>query len=134
VRITFARTQQATKLEGGQYADQTRISPFTILITVRNAHRFAIPSLLVKDGMPVVGDDKRIRVVLRKPAGLADAKEEVQVEVQGQNSVKVKWPKDGRKEGLVEWEAMLDAGAEIKLESEYEVRGPAEAQWMFKLD
>jgi hypothetical protein len=125
-----------TKIEGGAYADQTRIVPYLFTTTIKNTHRFALSELVIRDSIPVAGDDKRVRVVLRKPSKLAEAKEGELVNIDGADAGKtrVAWGKNGHKEGKLEWTTKVDSGEEVKLEMEFEVRGPAEVQWQLKVD
>jgi hypothetical protein len=130
IGITYTRTATPAKVEGGAFAEQTRSVVYTTTITLRNAHSFTLPAVHVKDSLPLVGDDKRMRVVVRKPVGLADAGQGA-VEVDG--GVKCMWAKKGgEKEGMVEWVADIGAREEVKMIMEYEVRGPVETGWALR--
>jgi len=73
--------------------------------------------------------DQKIKVILRKPDGLADAKDEV---VNLKDGLKVMWSKGsdgltGEKEGKFEWRSgNVAAGSKSVLLSEWEVKAPAE--------
>lgn len=78
-------------------------------------------------------DDKRVKVILRKPDGLADAKDGQIVDLKAVGTgLKVMWTKvagdgaGGEKEGRFEWRWKVDAGAQAVLLSEWEVKAPAE--------
>jgi hypothetical protein len=131
IRLTFARTARPAKIEGGQFAEQTKTIGYSFTITIKNTHRFTLPKLLVRDTVPVAGDDKRVRVLLRKPAALADAKEGAFVDASG---AQVCWVKNGMKDGKIEWTTKVESGGEVKLELDFDVRGPAEMQWHLKVD
>jgi len=79
-----------------------------------------------------MSEDKRIKVILRKPVGLADAKDGQVVDMQ--NGLKVSWEKvvdgkGGEKEGRFEWLWKVDAGSQVKMEAEWEVKAPADVKW-----
>jgi hypothetical protein len=81
------------------------------------------------------GDSKRAKVVLRKPEGLADAKAGQVVELKKELGLKVMWEKmvdgkGGEKEGKFEWRWKVDSGAKVTLEAEWEVKAPADVQWV----
>lgn len=76
-------------------------------------------------------DDKRIKVILRRPEGLADAKDGEVVNVRSSDGLKVMWEKlvdgvGGERQGKFEWKWKVDAGAKATLESEWEVKAPAD--------
>jgi hypothetical protein len=131
IRLTFARTAKPAQVEGGAFAEPTRTVAYAVITTIKNTHGFDLPRVVVRDSVPVAGEDKRIRVVLRKPAKLADAKEGESVSMDG---VKVSWGKHGLRDGQLEWVAEVKSGAEVKLETEFEVRAPADSKWQLRLD
>jgi len=77
-------------------------------------------------------DDKHAKVILRKPEGLADATDEQVVNLT--NGLKVLWKvvdgKGGKKEGKFEWRCKVDSGEKVTMETEWEVKAPAEIQWV----
>jgi hypothetical protein len=80
-----------------------------------------------------MSDDKRIKVILRKPDGLADAKDGKWLDLK-KDGLKVGWGKmvggkGGEKEGKFEWLWKVEAGAKVTLESEFEVKAPADVRW-----
>jgi hypothetical protein len=79
-------------------------------------------------------EDKRVKVILRKPEGLADAKDGEAVDLK-KDGLKVGWEKlvdgkGGEKEGRFEWSWKVDAGSQVKLEAEWEVKAPADIKWV----
>ena len=89
----------------------------------------------MRDSVPLGPDAKTVKVVLRRPAGLAEAKDKG-VSVDG---AEVRWVrggqgKGGEELGQIEWEAKVESGAEVKLELEYEVRGPADMYWNLRTE
>jgi hypothetical protein len=124
---------QPGKTEGSAFAERTRTVPYTVRTTIENRHRFALPGLVVRDAVPLAGEDTRVHVVLRKPVGLADAKESDAIAVDG--NVTVSWAKGGQKVGQVVWKTgAMESGAKVALEMEFEVRGPPEMQWALRMD
>lgn len=80
-------------------------------------------------------DDKRVKVILRRPEGLAGAKDGEVVDLSGSAAsnagLKVGWEtlvdgKGGEKEGKFEWKWNVDSGAKVTLEAEWDVKAPAD--------
>ena len=111
--------------------------------TVRNRHPFAVRELLVRDSVPVSEDEKRVSVVLRQPAGLAELEQKGELrvgaeanerETKGEKQTQkqtqtVRWSKvvdgmGGKKEGLFEWVVEVEAGEELTIETEWDVKAP----------
>jgi hypothetical protein len=73
-------------------------------------------------------------VLLRKPEGLADAKDGQVVKLTPPG-LKVMWGKtsDGRsgeKDGRFEWAWSVDGGAKVVLEAEWELKAPTDVAWV----
>jgi hypothetical protein len=69
-------------------------------------HPFPLRAFVLRDGVPVSEDDKRVNVILRHPSRLADLEQGQELKVNGQQTVrwcKVVDGKGGKKEGLFEW-------------------------------
>ncbi|GLB44778.1 putative protein with domain of unknown function (DUF4139) [Lyophyllum shimeji] len=98
--VSYTRASRTAKDEArGAFAEPRNTTTYTTTITLRNKHAFGLEEVLVRDVVPTC-DDKlpRVRVVLRKPAGLADAKdgESVSVDVSagdGTGKATVQWEK-----------------------------------------
>lgn len=104
---------------------------YTVSTTVRNSHRFALPVLRVQDGVPLTDKASSVKVVLRRPEGLAEAKHE-KIKVDG---TEVGWKGIlGEEKGQVEWMTKVEAGGVVKLALEWEIRGPADMQWRLASD
>lgn len=90
---------------------------------------------MVKDGIPTCDEkDKRAKVILRKPEGLADirAGEVVDLKKLGKG-LKVAWQAGGgEKDGKYEWRWRVDGGEKITLDAEWELKAPADTQWIEK--
>lgn len=77
-------------------------------------------------------NDKRLKVILRKPKDLADAKAGQVVDLN--DGLKVRWTdvvegKGGEKEGQFEWLWKVEAGAKVTLDAEWEVKAPSDISW-----
>lgn len=90
--------------------------------------------LVVRDVVPTVEDkDKRASIILRKPKGLADAKDGQKVDLN--DGLCVQWEplvdgKGGEKEGRFMWKWKIGSGAKVNLEAEWEVKVPGEDAWV----
>jgi hypothetical protein len=93
-----------------------------------------LSEITIRDVIPI-SDNKRIKVLLRKPDGLVDAKDGQVVDLKKLNEgLKVRWSplvdgKGGEKEGRFEFLWKVDAGAKVTVVSEWEVKAPADAVW-----
>jgi len=159
-RIRYARTSKradddatggAAGRERSAFSEQWAATMYRSHITVTNRHPFALRELVVRDGLPVCKDKKRVSVVLRHPAGLAELEQgkELQVDAkedggrdddgdgegEGKKKQKVRWckvvdGKGGRKEGLFEWVVEVGAGEELTIETEWDVKAPISLKWI----
>lgn len=101
-------------------------------ITIHNKHQFALSKLVVRDVIPTSGD-KRAKVILRKPEGLADSKGGAVVKLK--DGITVAWwktedGKGGEKEGKFEWRGSVGSGSRVAFEAEWEVKAPADVVWV----
>ena len=102
-----------------------------------NGHQLDIAQLVVRDAIPLGDEDRKLKGVLRKPEGLARAKdgEEVAVALEGEaRDVRVRWTevedgKGGEKDGIYEWVCSVPGGKTVRLEAEWDVRSPGNLQW-----
>ena len=108
---------------------------------MHNRHAFALERLIVRDVIPVSVEEDRVRVILRRPEILAEANEGEDCVVAqsdggvGVDGLKVRWRKvqgdeGGKKEGMFEWVGAVGAGKEITIETEWDVRAPADVNWV----
>ncbi|KDQ59016.1 hypothetical protein JAAARDRAFT_206003, partial [Jaapia argillacea MUCL 33604] len=135
LRISHIRIPRTVRETASAFAEQFKSTTYTVTTTIRNKHRFAISELVVRDVIPLV-DDKRVKVILRKPQGLAEAKEDQEVTVKDKDKeCNIRWSKvvdkkGGEKEGKYEWLCKLGANEEINLVTEYEIKSPADVNWV----
>jgi uncharacterized protein (TIGR02231 family) len=154
-RIRYARTSKRVAEDGGSgsgggFAEQWAATTYRSRTTVTNRHPFALRALVLRDGVPVSEDEKRVSVVLRRPAGLAELQqgEELKVCAEGngdgdgdgdgeseREKRTVRWckvidGKGGKKEGLFEWVVEVGAGEEVTIETEWDVKAPVSLRWV----
>jgi len=113
---------------------------YTTTISLKNKRATPVKGFLVRDIVPVA-DNKDIKVVLTKPAGLAEAEEGKDVQVEEKKNgemgeVKIRWKKSlgdkgGMKEGRLEWVVDLEAKEEKALVLEWEVATPFGMRWTY---
>lgn len=127
-KVTYARASKTVRSAGGAFSETFRTTTYTATTVVHNKHAFAIKDLTVKDSIPLC-EDNRVKVVLRKPEGLASAKDGEEVDVGSDK--KVMWEKlvdgkGGEKEGKLEWKASVGAGSKLTFEIQWEVKSPTD--------
>ena len=140
---TSSRTEHEPKRS---FAEPSKTTTRTITTTITNGHSFDLTGLVVRDAIPLGHSDANIKVALRKPDGLAQAKdgEDVTVTLPGAGDAagqeaKVRWARTesgggGEKEGLYEWVCELKAGKKVRLEAEWEVKAPSTLRWEEQLN
>lgn len=84
----------------------------------------------MRDSLPISDDEKRVRVILRDPAVLAEAE---QGEEKGVGEYKASWSDgDGRKKGVYEWRCSVEAGKDVTLLTTWDVKAPADVKCIGK--
>jgi len=158
-RIRYARTAKraddGAARERSAFSEQWAATTYRSRTTVTNRHPFALRALVLRDGVPVSEDERRVSVVLRRPEGLAELEqgEELKVGVEhsaregkgegegecragaGSEKRTVRWSKvvdgkGGKKEGLFEWVVEVGAGEEVTIETEWDVKAPVSLKWV----
>jgi len=139
LRIKLIRLPRTVTTVGSAFAAQTTSASYKHRLTVQNTHTFPVKDLILRDSVPLPpaegSTNSQIKIVLKGPVGLSEAAAGVLVDVKnaqaGSNSsAKVRWEKyTGDKEGKFEWVLNVDAGEDIKVETEYEVRAPSDFNW-----
>ncbi|EJF59169.1 hypothetical protein BD309DRAFT_953032 [Dichomitus squalens] len=115
------------------FAEPSKTLTRTVVTTISNGHPFDIADLVVRDAVPIGSDEANIAVTLRKPEGLAQAKdgEDVAVKLSGETKgATVRWTKvesgaGGERDGLYEWLCGVKAGKKVQLEAEWDVKAPS---------
>jgi hypothetical protein len=135
VAISYERISTVMKEGTRTFAEPIDITTFTATITAHNTHPFPIENLAVRDAVPIAGSDNRIKVLLRKPQELVEAKEGEFVEVKddgydgGDDKLTVKWEKE--QDGLYEYRWKVGADDTVKFETMFEVKGPSDLKYNF---
>ena len=133
-RLSYSRSVKTARSSGGTFAEVTNTTTYTNTTTIHNKHRFPLSEIIIRDVIPTA-EDKRIKVLLRKPDGLVDAKDGQVVDLKKlKDGLKVRWSplvdgKGGEKEGRFEFMWKVDAGAKVTVQSEWEVKTPADLAW-----
>ncbi|KDR78599.1 hypothetical protein GALMADRAFT_244048 [Galerina marginata CBS 339.88] len=133
-KVTYSRSGKTVKSDEGTFSEVTNSTTYTTKISIHNKHQFDITDLIVREVIPT-SDDKRAKVILRKPAGLAGAKDGAVVDLKN-DGLKVGWEpvvdsgKGGEKEGRFEWKWKVGSGAKVNLEAEWEIKVPGETPWV----
>ena len=128
---TQSQIQHAPKLN---FVEPYKTTTRTVTTTVTNGHPFDITGLVVRDVVPLGDESARIQVTLRKPDGLARAKdgEEVSVGHDGED-IRARWTTEGglggEKDGMYEWVCGIPAGKKVHLEAVWEVHAPEDVAW-----
>lgn len=108
--------------------------------------------MVLRDALAVSDDEKKVKVLLKRPEALLTTAElegaedrDVEINdgidtkgkgVEGREKCVAKWQeakggKGGRKEGMFEWVCEnIEAGKEISVETEWDVRAPADLKWV----
>lgn len=136
-KITYSRTSRTVKADGGAFSEGMNTTTYTTKTTIHNKHTFAVPDLVVRDVIPTC-DDKRAKIILRKPEGLADTKDGQELVVNKETGLKVMWEKlvdgkGGEKQGKFVWKGSVKAKDKIVLESQWEVKVPSDTVWGSRL-
>ena len=106
--MTYSCTSRTVKESaGGAFSETTNTTTYTTKISTHNKHAFVIDNLIVKDVIATREQDKHTKVILRKPAALAEAK--------GGQIVDLKT--DGLRVG---WEKVAEGGKGGEMEGRFE--------------
>jgi uncharacterized protein (TIGR02231 family) len=130
VRVSYTRVEKVQEGQNVAFMEKHNSTVYTTRIAVTNKHKFAVEDVVVRDAIPLVASEfqGRARVLLKEPAELAEVGAEKTVDVP---HGKVRWVEHGGvNEGRYEWlPGKVEAGQEVKLKTEFEVRAPADMQW-----
>ncbi|ETW76100.1 hypothetical protein HETIRDRAFT_430490 [Heterobasidion irregulare TC 32-1] len=140
-KITYARQSKLVVASASAFSEPFKMMTYTAHTIVYNRHAFALERLIVRDVIPVSVEEDRVRVILRCPEILAEANEGEDCVVAqsdggvGVDGLKVRWrkvqgDKGGKNEGMFEWVGAVGAGKEIMIETEWDVRAPADVNWV----
>ena len=135
--VTYHTSSRTVHEPVRSFAEPTKTTTCTAVTTVANKHQFEVSGLVVRDTVPLGNGEADIKVMLRKPDGLARAKEgeEVTVGLDGDvKEAKVRWAKvddgkGGEKDGMYEWVCGIPAGGKAQLDGEWDVKAPGGLNW-----
>ncbi|VDB88846.1 unnamed protein product [Peniophora sp. CBMAI 1063] len=127
-RVTYNRVSKLeTDVQASRFSERYSTTACSASTTIVNTHPFALATFVVRDSLPISDDEKRVRVVLREPALLAEAEQGEEKDVWEH---KVRWgDTQGRKDGLYEWVCSVDAGKEVTLSTAWDVKAPTDVKW-----
>lgn len=143
IMVSYARLSKVVKEGSGSFTDVANITTYTVTIKVQNKHPFPINNLIIRNALPVT-EDKRVRVILRKPKELIEAKEGVLVKIkeeeletaeeepgadEEEKCARVKWTKE--KTGLYEYHWRVDGDDKIELETVFEMKASTDLHCTF---
>lgn len=132
--VAYTRSLKTVRNSAGTFAEVNNTTTCTNTIKIHNKHRFALPEITIRDIIPM-SEDKRIKVLLRQPVGLPNAKDGDSIDLSKlKEGLKVRWSPcsdsiGGEKEGRYEFFFSMDAGAKFSLTSQWEVTAPADLTW-----
>lgn len=132
VRIAHTRTHVTVKGIAHVFGDQSKTTTVKRTTTIHNTHRYPISGLQIRDIVPLSPEhDDRVKVILRKPVGLATSSTNTEGKILGVGEgVKVRWaPGDGEKEGRYLWSVDIGVGKKVVVESEWDVKCPSDVYW-----
>lgn len=133
-RVSYSRTFKTLRVDSGAFAEAHNTTTYTNTTTIHNKHRFPLSEVIIRDIIPLA-DDNRVKVHLKNPDGLADAKDGQVVELKKvAEGLKVRWSplvdgKGGEKQGRFEFLSNVDVGGKAIVESGWEVKAPADLRW-----
>jgi len=132
VKITYERTSKITKSDGGTFTEATKTITYSTVVTIHNKHPFTIDDLIIRDVIPTC-QDSRIKIILRKPEGLAESNDGAPVEV-GTDGLSVQWDdvvdgKGGEKEGKFKWTRTVQGGQKVSMNAVWDVRCASDLEW-----
>ncbi len=133
LKVSYQSVARAVNDPTHTFAVQTRTITRTLTTTVTNGHQFEIKNLVIRDAIPLGNPFSAVSVTLRKPAGLAQAKDgdlSIPVVSGAGAEVKARWSKvengrGGEKAGLYEWVVDLSAEKNVALVAEWDIKAPA---------
>ncbi|KAI0695488.1 hypothetical protein C8T65DRAFT_44921 [Cerioporus squamosus] len=137
IRVTYSQKSHTEHEPARSFAEPTTTTTRIIITTATNGHAFDIPKIIIPDVIPLGNEDANIKVMLRKPDGLAQIKdgEDITVSLTGDvKEAKARWSKvengkGGEKDGMYEWVCAVPAGKTVSLEAEWAIKAPSNVQW-----
>ena len=145
IRVMSYTTESSTVHDSSHsFAEASKTTTCTVRTTILNGHAFDVDGVVVRDVLPQGSTDAKIVVALRKPEGLALAKEGEDVFIQyvmaknEEAHVIARWTKaengsGGEKDGMYEFVCGVRAGQKATLEVEWDIKAPGNMGWEEKV-
>ncbi|KAF4596662.1 hypothetical protein EYR40_007646 [Pleurotus pulmonarius] len=136
MKVNYEKKSVVSKPEERSFAEQINIATYTSKVTISNNHTYDVPRLLVRECLPLSSSVLEVKVILKSPSQLADAKDKEEIKIR--DDLKVMWSpvvdgKGGEQDGMFEWRSSVKAGEEIVLDAKWEVRTP-NGKWVEYFD
>jgi hypothetical protein len=140
IRVSYELTQSSVTSPPSSFVEQYTTTTYLSTTRLHNRHTGNYPvDIVERSSIPIASeDDRRIKVFLKGPAGLAEGEEGQEVDLGREDGFKVKWGRDiedtknGQKEGKFIWYGTIPPREEVVLVSEWEVRAPIDADWRLR--
>jgi len=140
IRVSHELTQSSVTSPPSSFVEQYTTTAYVSTTRLHNRHTGDRPvDIVERSSIPIASEnDRRIKVFLKSPVGLAESEEGQEVDFEREDGFKVKWGRDaedtrnGQKEGKFIWYGTIPPGEEVVLVSEWEVRAPIDADWRVK--
>ena len=146
LRITYVRKPRSFVTTTTAFSAQTTCATYHVTTILQNTHSFAVRDVILRDVVPLPPDIhgvnmgnllQSIRVVLKEPKGLSEAKPETIIVAENKSTrnnvasgVNVRWEgANGDKTGKYEWVASVGAGEEVRVEAVIEIHAPSHFNW-----
>ncbi|OSC98498.1 hypothetical protein PYCCODRAFT_1417614 [Trametes coccinea BRFM310] len=135
IKVSYRQDEKTEHEPRRNFAEPQKTTTRTMVTTVINRHNHDIPELIVRESVPLGSEADKVNVILRKPAGLASAKDgHVETDDGETVNAKVRWTEvtdgnGGEKDGLFEWIHAIPAGKKISFEAQWDVKSPSNVRW-----
>ncbi|OSC98499.1 hypothetical protein PYCCODRAFT_1375112 [Trametes coccinea BRFM310] len=140
IKVSYRQDEKTEHEPRRNFAEPQKTTTRTMITTVINRHNHDIPELIVRESVPLGSEADKVSVILRKPAGLAAAKDgqvildRVEADDGEAAKAKVRWTdvvdgNGGEKDGLFEWIHAIPAGKKISFEAQWDIKSPSDVRW-----
>jgi len=136
-KVVHTLVSSSTTSAASSFVEQYKTTTYTSTTTITNRHTGDYPIQIVeRSSLPIASpQDTRVKVFLKKPDGLAEGEEGVDIDLSRPDEFRIKWgtdvdeTKDGKKSGKFIWFGSVKPGEEVVLVSQWEVRAPVDVEW-----
>ena len=131
IRVTYERVLASQETAAQSlFVEAKKLSKHVVRTFLTNNSPHPIKDLVVRDALPISSAPDVVKVLLKKPAMLAELK--VQDEIEVREGIKVRWCRAENvrdNDGKYEWLVTLEGGKGCTLEAEWEVHMPLAHKW-----